>query len=194
MARGPPAARQCPSLWPRSPALLPLSPFWASLTLRFAQAPFPLHMSFPPQTESLGPSPCSIMFSRGSLPPAPTQSQVLHSVSIRCSSTWGENQVLDPTGTPLPPQLSQLSPQPSRGFGPPNLPTAANLSYPAKAAGVSGDSPEGRRLGGRNALTSSPRAPARHCWSAARPGLRRMFSVPAQAARANRPLSPRANR
>lgn len=122
MARCPPAARQSPSLWPRGPALLPLSPFWASLTLRFAQAPFPRHMNSPPQTEYLGPSPCSIMFSRGSLPPAPIQSQVLHSVSTRCSPpgvktrSWTQQGHLnflrcfhDPPGAPVP-QISRLQP------------------------------------------------------------------------------------
>lgn len=52
------------------------------------------------------------------------------------------------------------------GLWPPNLPTAAA-------------SPSGPvRLGRRNALTSSRRAPAWRGWSAARPGLRRMFFCP----------------
>lgn len=120
--------------------------------------------------------------------------------------TWGETRTWTPQG-PLPlnslrcfrdapgaaePPDTHRVRLPLRGSGPPDLPTAAsaaNPSYPAKAAGVSGDSPESRWPGGRNALTSSPRAPARHYWSTARPGLRRMFSVPEGAARANLSLS-----
>ena len=59
-----------------------------------------------------------------------------------------------------------LTPSRPLGLWPPNLPTAA----------VSPSGPA--RLGRRNALTSSRRAPAWRGWSAARPGLRRMFFCP----------------
>lgn len=139
--------------------------------------------------------------------PASIQSQALHLMSIRCfppAVKPGPGPPRSPCpqlphvlsrcslGYPPPHTHTQCARLPLRGSGSPHLPTAAsaaNPSYPAKAAGVSGDSPEGQRLGGRNALTSSPRAPARHCWNTARRGLRRMFSVPKGAARANRPLS-----
>ena len=88
-------------------------------------------------------------------------------------------QALGETQTPTPrgpsPQLflgasttlpGLLTPGRPLGLWPPDLPTAAaSPSCPV-------------RLGRRNALTSSRRAPACRGWSAARPGLRRMFFCP----------------
>lgn len=60
---------------------------------------------------------------------------------------------------------------PLQGSGPPDLPataSAANPSYPAKAAGVSGDSPEGRR--GRGAgMRSLPHRAHLPCTAGAQP-------------------------
>lgn len=89
---------------------------------------------------------------------------------------------------PTPAQLPLGAPAPR----PPRRRCQSFLSYPA---GVGGDSPKGQRLGGRNALTSSPRAPARSCWSAAQPSLRRMFFCPrVVSARQPPPPGPRASR
>lgn len=88
---------------------------------------------------------------------------------------------------PRTPFLCRGLPQPSRGPPQPAVPPAPQLLLVSPIqAGVGGDSPEGRAAGVRKVLTSSPRAPARRYWNAARSGLRRMFFVPAWAARANR--------
>lgn len=119
---------------------------------------------------------------RGSLPAC------LPSVTASSLGSLGVLRLRQNLG-PIPrtPFLCRGLPQPSRGPPQPAVPPAPQLLLVSPIqAGVGGDSPEGRAAGVRKVLTSSPRAPARRYWNAARSGLRRMFFVPAWAARANR--------
>lgn len=138
-------------------------------------------------------------FSQGTVPAC------LHSITgsvfgvLLGFSRWGVKAGPGPAG-PLPPWFSlrdfgdppESLPPPShpRGLPPPKSPPPWPLPPIRRAAGVGGDSPEGWRPGGRNALTSSPRAPARRRWSAARPGLRRMFFLSPGAGSARQPPPP----
>lgn len=104
---------------------------------------------FPSPREGLLPDPGRSP--RGSLPPAPLRHKLCTRLLLGLSHL-GRNQNLDVQHPLAAPQLSRVLPPPSRrspqpplwNSGSPNLPTAAaNPSYPAKAVGVSGDSPEG---------------------------------------------------
>lgn len=171
---------------PRSHSTAPHSspPQTVSPTCCFAQGPFP----FPHELSGAFSLPQDSP--KGGSLPASIQSRALYSVSIR-----GFAPGVKPGPRPhrtLPPLTLPSATVTLKGFPPPP-PSGAPATQISplrpvppirqRAAGVGGDSPEGRRPGGRNALTSSPRAPA--CWAllerrpAGPPA--DVFSVPARA-------------